>query len=111
LDTCQATLPVASQILRFDVINMPRKTPEQIRHEASQTFFKYYVKTPKAIKRYTNPLVKMAIKTEKKMGPYTQEGVAKANVWIDTNIKGNRAVRIAGRVASGLGGKKKEKKP
>src|SRR5271157_4756309 len=86
---------------------MPRRTRAEIEERASQEFFKYYMKSPKAIRNISKPFMKTAIRTGRKLKPYTDKGVLQANVWIDTNIKGNRAVRIASAVTGKLTTKKK----
>ena len=77
---------------------MPKKTREEIENQASQTFFKYYMKSPKVIRNMSKPLVKTAIRTSRRLKPYTDKSILQANVWIDTNIKGNKAVKIASNI-------------
>lgn len=83
---------------------MPRKSREQIEYEAEQTFFKYYMQAPKSIRKLTRPFVKTGMRTGKKLGPYAQQAKAKADVWINTNIKSvsNKYLGVAKKVGVGV---------
>lgn len=85
-----------------------RKRSDELAEQASQALFHAYVKSPKIIKRFTKPLVKTAVRTQRKVKPYTENSLVKANVWIDTNIKGNKVVRIATAMKNNLIPKKKK---
>jgi hypothetical protein len=93
---------------------MPRKSREQIEFEAEQTFFKYYMQAPKSIRQLTRPLVKTGVRTGRQLGPYTKQARAKADVWIDTNVKSiankylGKAKKVGGVVTSMYSKKKKK---
>jgi hypothetical protein len=93
---------------------MVKKSQEQRIYEAEQTFYKYYMKTPKSIRKLTRPIMKTSVRAGKRMGPYTEQAKAKADVWIDTNVKSvvnkylGTGKKIASSVASAYGSKKKK---
>jgi hypothetical protein len=94
---------------------MVKKSQEQRMYEIEQTFYKYYLKTPKSIRKITRPLMKTGVRAGKRLGPYTKQARSQADVWIDTNVKSvankylGTGKRIVSSVASAYGSKKKKK--
>jgi hypothetical protein len=52
----------------------------------SDDFFNVYHRVPDGVKKYTDPLVKTAIKTERRMKPVTDKARLDANSWVDKNV-------------------------
>ena len=54
--------------------------------DISEQFFNVYHNVPDGVKRYTDPLVKTGIRTERAMKPSMIRNRAKADAWIDSHI-------------------------
>jgi hypothetical protein len=84
-----------------------RNRIDELGEQATQTLAQVYVRSPKRMRGLVKPLVKTAIHTERKFKPYVETSKVKADMWIETNIKGNRAVRIGSAIVKPLTSKKK----
>jgi hypothetical protein len=86
------------------------------KENASDTFFNVYHRVPDGVKKYTDPLVKTGIRTERTFKPYMVKGKSMGEVWIDKNIVGNFNKHITSRVNRArnvvpfINGKPKKKK-
>ena len=56
-------------------------------NELEQAFYQVYVRSPRVIKTFTRPLMKTGVRVGRQLRPYTQQARAKADVWIDKNVK------------------------
>ena len=79
-------------------------TQKRKRVDISEQFFNVYHNVPDGVKRYTDPLVKTGIRTERAMKPSMIRNRAKADVWVNTHIinRINNAKTKVGNVASGV---------
>lgn len=51
--------------------------------DASDLFFSIYHKVPNTVKKYTDPVIKTGLRTERKFKPQLNKGKADADKWID----------------------------
>ena len=79
-------------------------TQKRKRVDISEQFFNVYHNVPDGVKRYTDPLVKTGIRTERAMKPSMIRNRAKADVWVNTHIinRINNAKTKVGNAASGV---------
>lgn len=79
-------------------------TQKRKRVDISEQFFNVYHNVPDGVKRYTDPLVKTGIRSERAMKPSMIRNRAKADVWVNTHItsKINNVKTKVGNAASGV---------